>query len=87
MHFVKKAKYLGDYKLRLTFEKGTVKIIDLKRHLKGEIFKPLVDKEYFKKVRVNRDLETIVWSNGADISPDFLYKIGISEKSRQSKAV
>jgi ribosomal protein L31E len=45
--------------------------------LDGEIFEPLKDINNFKKVRVNPDLDTIVWENGADMCPDFLYKVGV----------
>ncbi|NCO24090.1 MAG: DUF2442 domain-containing protein [Candidatus Infernicultor aquiphilus] len=78
MHFVKKANYVSEYKLLLTFEDGNVRLVDLKPHLEGKIFKPLKDISYFKAVKVNSDLDTIVWKNGADMSPDFLYEIGVS---------
>jgi len=78
MHFVKKANYVSEYKLLLTFEDGNARLIDLKPHLEGEIFGPLKDISYFKTVKINSDLDTIVWKNGADISPDFLYEIGVS---------
>ena len=76
MHFVKDVQYLADYKLELTFEDKLVKIVDLKPHLDGEIFEPLIDIDYFKSVRLNPDIDTVVWSNEADFSPDFLYEIG-----------
>jgi hypothetical protein len=77
MHFVKNVTYVSDYKLQLTFEDGTTHLADLHPHLDGEIFEPLQDINYFKTVRVNPDLDTIVWENGADMSPDFLYEIGM----------
>ncbi|HDN80823.1 MAG TPA: DUF2442 domain-containing protein [Chloroflexi bacterium] len=77
MHFVKDVKYVSDYKLLLTFEDGSVKLVDLEPYLDGEIFEPLKDPAFFKKVRVDPDLDTIVWDNGADLSPDFLYEIGV----------
>jgi len=73
---VKEVLYVSDYKLQLTFEDGSVKIVDLEPYLDGEIFEPLKDIEYFKTVRVDPDIDTIVWDNGADMSPDFLYEIG-----------
>lgn len=77
MHFVKGVKYVSGYKLLLTFEDGSVRLADLEPHLDGEVFKPLREVNYFNGVNVNSDLETIVWDNGADMSPDFLYKIGV----------
>lgn len=76
MHFVKEAEYLDGYRVRLTFEDGCVRDVDLEQHLDGEIFEPLRDISYFKTLRVEPDLDTIVWDNGADMSPDFLYEIG-----------
>ena len=32
---------------------------------------------YFKTVHVNHELDTIVWDNGADLSPEFLYEMGV----------
>ena len=77
MHFVKDAQYLSDYSLRLTFEDGSVRDVNLAGHLDGEVFEPLRDTANFRQVRVDSDLDTIVWENGADMSPDFLYEIGI----------
>jgi hypothetical protein len=77
MRFVKNVTYVSDYKLQLTFEDGDIRLVDLRPHLDGEIFEPLKDINYFKTVCVNPDLDTIVWDNGADMSPDFLYEIGM----------
>jgi len=76
MHIVKRAKYLNDYKIQITFSNNEIKIVDLSQHLTGEIFEPLKDISYFKSFKLNSDLDTITWENGADISPDFLYDIG-----------
>lgn len=76
MHFVQDVAYVTEYQLRLGFEDGTVKLVDLAPYLNGEIFEPLRDQRYFATVSVNTDIDTIVWDNGADFSPDFLYEIG-----------
>ncbi|MEW6381697.1 MAG: DUF2442 domain-containing protein [bacterium] len=70
------ATYLEDYRLRLKFNDGKVKDVDLKDELYGEVFEPLRDIEVFKKVRVNKETNTIEWENGADFAPEFLYEIG-----------
>lgn len=77
MHFVKDVKYVSDYKLLLTFEDDSLRQVDLAPHLEGEVFEPLKDLGNFKRVHLNADLDTIVWENGADMSPDFLYEVGV----------
>ena len=77
MQFVKDVAYVSEYKLLLTFKDSSVRKVDLKHHLDGEVFEPLRDINFFKTVRVDPDLDTIVWKNGADMSPDFLYEIGV----------
>lgn len=86
MHFVKSASYAGDYKVRLTFEDGSVRVADLEPHLYGEIFEPLKDVEYFKTLRVEPNVDTIVWDNEADMSPDFLYEISVPVAESSSAA-
>ena len=86
MHFVKEAEYAGGYKVRLRFEDGSVRVADLGPYLDGEIFEPLKDVERFKAVRVEPDLDTIVWENGADVSPDFLYEISEAVSESPSAA-
>jgi len=74
MHFVKDVKYLSEYKLLLTFEDGSLRQVDLAPHLDGEVFESLKDLGNFKSVHLNSDLDTIVWKNGADMSPIFSMK-------------
>ncbi len=78
MHFVRDINYVSNYKLVIAFEDGITKLVDLEPYLDGEIFEPLKDVSYFRTVRLDSELDTIVWENGADISPDFLYEIGVS---------
>lgn len=76
MHFVRSAVYASEYKLVVTFEDERARLVDLEPYLTGEVFEPLKNIDYFKKFHVNPDLDTVVWENGADFSPDFLYEIG-----------
>ncbi len=71
---VKEAKYLHDYVIWLRFNDGAVGEVDLKGELYGEVFEPLKNLEKFKSFRVDTDLETLVWENGADMAPEFLYE-------------
>jgi len=76
MHWVKDASYVEGYKLRIRFENDEIKVVDLANHLDSGVFEPLKDISYFKLFEVNRDIDTVVWPNEADFSPDFLYAIG-----------
>lgn len=71
MPIVIDAKYVSGYKIKVTFDNGEQKIADFSKWLKGEVFEPLKDKNYFRKFFV--DGWTIAWSNGADIAPETLY--------------
>jgi hypothetical protein len=64
----------ADYRLRLRFEDGVEGIVDVTElgAFTG-VFAPLKDKTYFAQVRVDADIGTICWPNGADLDPDVLY--------------
>ena len=68
------AKYIGDYTLYLRFSDGSDGEVDLEHELYGEIFEPLKDISYFKDFKVNQELHTVVWPNGADFAPEFLFE-------------
>lgn len=70
---IKEAKYLGDYKVAVTFNNGKAGIADLAAALKGGIFEALKDRNEFAKLKVDAELETIAWPNGADLAPEFVY--------------
>ena len=76
MHFVTSVDLESQYKLRLRFEDDSVRLVDLEPYLDGEVFEPLKDLRSFRTARLEPDLDTVVWENGADMSPDFLYEIG-----------
>jgi hypothetical protein len=76
MAYVTKVSYLDDYKLKVWFGDSSVKVVDLQPYLDGPVFEPLKNIEYFRKVTVSPDIDTIVWPNNADFAPEFLYEIG-----------
>ena len=62
------------FKLLLEFNTGERKLVDVEQYLRGPIFRPVQeDFGYFNRVKVDDELGTIVWPNGADIDPDVLY--------------
>ena len=71
---LREAKYQSDYRIWLRFADGTEGVVDLKDELWGEVFEPLQEKTRFAEVSFNKDLGTIVWENGADFAPEFLYQ-------------
>jgi len=71
---VKEARYEKDYMIWIRFNNGAEGVVDLSNELEGEIFEPLKDIEKFKDFKVDPLLETIVWKNGADLAPEFLYE-------------
>ena len=87
MHCVCDVVYDSDYCLRLTFEDGSIRLVDLKDHLAGEVFEPLKDLRLFRTARLNSDLDTVVWENGSDMSPDFLYEISAPLSKEDQPAV
>jgi hypothetical protein len=72
---VRAASYVGDFRVELEFNDGLRGIVDLEGELYGEVFEVLKDVNEFKKVRFDPELRTIVWPNGADMAPEFLYDI------------
>lgn len=78
-----KAKYVNDYLIEVKFNDGTKKIIDFEGWLTGPVFKPLRNKNYFKKFFI--DGPTIAWPNGADIAPETLYEASAVELYRTRK--
>ena len=77
---------LEGHKLRLKFNDGSEKEVDLRNELYGEVFEPLQDLQLFSQVKVNSDTGTIEWPNGADFAPEFLHEIGV-EIAPASKAL
>ncbi len=71
---VRTVKPLQKFEVLLEFSTGEQRRIDLEPFLRGPVFEPLrQDPELFRSVRVDEELGTIVWENGADIDPDVLY--------------
>jgi hypothetical protein len=68
------ASFVQDYVVRLRFADGAEGDIDLTGELDGEMFLPLRDPDFFRQFRLVPELHTLVWPNGADFAPEFLYQ-------------
>ncbi len=70
------AEYLHDYKLRLTFSNGEVKICDFLPLSKDGICRKLASLDYFRNFKL--DPFTVDWNNEIGFAPEYLYQIGVT---------
>jgi len=72
---IAKVRHIQDYRLELTFLNGVQAELDFKNRIvgRGSVFKPLEDIEFFRQVRVDPEIGTLVWPNDVDFDPDVLY--------------
>jgi len=62
---------VGDYTLRITFDDGTTQIVDLEPVLVGEMFAPLRALDFFRQVRLDPEIRTLVWPRPEGTRADF----------------
>lgn len=69
---ITKASYVKDFQVKILFNDGVEKIVDLKNYIiskKHPFFQPLKQIDEFKKFYIQK---TLVWDSGADIAPEYL---------------
>ena len=74
MNDVVEVHYVRDYTVWVRFQDGTCGEVDISKSFRGPMFEPLRDIAFFKQVRVDPEIGTIVWPNGADVAPETLYE-------------
>lgn len=74
LHIVE-AEVCGDHSLRLAFNNGVCKTVDVRPLLSGPIFEPLRDPACFARAELDPICGTVVWPNGADFAPEALYEL------------
>ncbi len=67
-------KIVGPYTFAVTFDDRTTQVIDLSSVLYGEVFGPLRDLQLFNQVRLDPEVCTLSWPNGADFDPWTLHE-------------
>jgi hypothetical protein len=72
---ITEAQVCGPHSLKLAFNDGIHKRVNLLPLLDGPIFEPLHDPTYFARVVVDPVLGTVVWPNEADFAPEALHDL------------
>jgi hypothetical protein len=61
------------YILRVRFDDATEQVINFQPVLAGELYGPLRDLSLFNQVRIDPEVHTLLWPNGADFDPATLH--------------
>lgn len=70
---VTSVEILGRHLLRVGFDDGLSREINLEPVLEGEIYGPLRDPDVFASVEIDPEVHTLVWPGGADFDPAILH--------------
>ena len=70
---VQSVEVVAPFTLRLRFDDGVERRIDFSPILAGELYGPLRDLALFNRVRLDPEVHTVVWPNGADFDPATLH--------------
>ncbi len=64
---------IAPHTLRVRFDDGAEQAIHFEPMLAGKVFGPLRDLAIFNQVRIDPEVHTLVWPNGADFDPATLH--------------
>jgi hypothetical protein len=64
---------VAPYTLRIRFNDNSAKVINFEPMLRGELYGPLRDPDFFNQVRLDTESGTLVWPNEADFDPATLH--------------
>src|SRR3989442_1528119 len=70
---VTKVSIVAPYTLQISFDDQSEQRIDFRPILAGELYAPLRDIELFNQVKLDPEVHTLVWPNGADFDPATLH--------------
>lgn len=74
MHKVESVKVVAPHTLEVVFDDRVTRRINFLPVLHGDMYGPLREASVFESVRVDEEVKTIVWENGADFDPSLLYR-------------
>jgi len=70
---VESFEVVGAYTLRVRFDDNTEQTIDFQPVLAGQLYGPLQELTLFTQVKIDPEVKTLVWPNGADFDPATLH--------------
>ena len=70
---IRAAQVIRPYTLRIAFDDHSEQTIDFQSVLVGEMYAPLRDLTLFNQVRIDPEVHTLVWPDGADFDPTTLH--------------
>jgi hypothetical protein len=73
IHRVRSFVIVRPYTLRVNFDDESEQTIDFEPILAGDLYRPLRDLTLFNQVKIDPDVRTLVWPNGADFDPATLH--------------
>jgi len=77
---------VAPHTLKVRFDDGTAQTIDFRPVLSGELYGPLDDVNFFNRVRIDPEVHTLVWPNGADFDPATLDDCPIQAQALRERA-
>ena len=78
---------VAPFTLRVRFDDASEKTIDFRPVLKGPLFGLLTDEKLFNTVRIDPEINTLVWANGADFDPATLHDWSAAYQMPQGEAM
>jgi hypothetical protein len=64
---------VSPYTLQIRFDDRSERTVDFRPVLAGAMYGPLRDLSLFSQVRIDPEVHTLVWPNGADFDPATLH--------------
>ena len=78
---ITEAEVAGPYILRLAFNDGSRKTVDVFPLLDGPVIEPLKDPEFFARAAWDPVSGTVFWPNDADFAPEALHALSAVEET------
>ena len=76
-HKILNVEPLDDYKIKIYYETGEVKLFNVSPYISGSWYEEINNNEYFKTIHLVSNGHGIEWENGQDIAPHELYDLSI----------